>query len=91
VDDDGWYLTLAAFVAGDLTEKALLKSAEEGETTRVNEKKCEAYFYAGMKSLLAGKKTAAAKYFQSSVDTAQKNFTEYLSAQAELKRLSDSK
>src|SRR5262249_17964929 len=91
VNDDGWYLALAAFVAGDLTEKALLKSAEEGQATRVNEKKCEAYFYAGMKNLLAGRKTVAANYFQSSIDTAQKNFTEYQSSKAELKRLDEKK
>ena len=48
---------------------------------------CEAWFYAGMKKLLGGDKAAAANYFKKCLATEQKDFTEYLLAEAELKAL----
>jgi lipoprotein NlpI len=45
---------------------------------------CEAWFYAGMKRLVAGDKTAANECFQRCVGTEEKTFVEYDLAKAEL-------
>jgi len=50
---------------------------------------CQAWFYAGMKRLLAGDKTTAIGCFRSCIETKQKNLAEYQFAQAELKTLTD--
>jgi lipoprotein NlpI len=52
---------------------------------------CQAWFYAGMKRLLAGDKTTAVGCFKSCIETKQKNVTEYQLAQAELKTLTQSR
>lgn len=48
---------------------------------------CEAWYYAGMKRLLAGDKKTAADYLNKCLGTREKNFDEYILAQAELKSL----
>ena len=50
---------------------------------------CHAWFYAGMKKLLAGDKKAAADYFRKCLATDQKTLTEYEMASTELKALGE--
>jgi lipoprotein NlpI len=48
---------------------------------------CEAWFYIGMKHLLAGDKADARESFNKCIATGQSTFVEYAFAQAELKAL----
>jgi lipoprotein NlpI len=48
---------------------------------------CEAYFYSGSKNLFAGDIQMAIDLFKKCIDTDHKDFTEYVSALAELKIL----
>jgi lipoprotein NlpI len=48
---------------------------------------CDAYYYAGEHSLLGGKKTEAADFFQKALDTGGIGASEYQMARAELNRL----
>jgi HEAT repeat protein len=82
-----WALNVGRFLAGQMTEVDFIAAAADpnGQTDR--EQHCEAWFYAGMKRLLAGDKTTAADYFQKCRATDVKSFEEYDSAGAELKFL----
>jgi len=80
---------LLPFLTGDLPEadfllrtKALSDDAEE-QTRHV----CAADYYAGMKRLLAGDRTAAEDFFQKCLATGDKHQINHASARAELHTL----
>jgi lipoprotein NlpI len=74
-------------LAGQVTEADFLKAATSVDKAKDAEQHCEAYYFAGTKRLLDGDKATAQDYFEKCVATGVKNFTEYQSAVAELKRL----
>jgi HEAT repeat protein len=82
-----WPSTVGRFLAGQLSEGDLLKAADNPNERTRREQLCEAWFYAGMKRLIAGETTAAAGDFQKCLGTGVTNFQEYASAGAELKSL----
>jgi lipoprotein NlpI len=82
---DDWVSTVGEFLLGRTTEEKLFAVASM-DAEKENGQKCEAWFYAGMKKLLAGDKTAS-EYFRRTMATEQKDFAEYQFAEAELKAL----
>jgi tetratricopeptide (TPR) repeat protein len=86
--EDSWPRALGSFLTGAMTEEALdeLALAPEDDIERT-ERSCEADFYIGMRRLAAGDRSTARLRFQSCISTELKNFTEYILAEAELKRL----
>ena len=80
-----WRLQVGRFLAGQLPEQKFLQSAANPDTKTDHEQHCEAWFYAGMKHLLAGDQATATSDFQKCVDTGVTGFEEYQSAAAELK------
>ena len=81
-----WVSTVGGFLLGTITEEKLFAAAASPDAKKESAQKCEAWFFAGMKKLLAGDKTAAAEYFRKSM-AERKTFTEYQLAAAELKAL----
>jgi lipoprotein NlpI len=86
-DSNPWALNLVKFLAGDITEEDLFKAIVLGDADKVSERRCEAYFYAGSVRLINGDRKTAVEYFQKTLSTNIRTFTEYRSAIAELKRL----
>ncbi|MDB6028992.1 MAG: Tetratricopeptide 1 repeat-containing protein [Verrucomicrobiales bacterium] len=82
-----WATKVGQFLAGQLAEPDFLKAASNPQKQVETGQKCEAFFYAGMKRLIAGDKPKATEYFQNCLATGQKDFTEYASAEVELKSL----
>jgi lipoprotein NlpI len=90
-NDDGreWQLCVGRFLAGDLTETNFFSQASEtaARPTDVPGQQCEADYYAGMKRLLDGDKSAAIDLLGKCVASGQDNYSEYFSAKAELAEL----
>jgi lipoprotein NlpI len=84
---EDWPSQVGHFLAGQLSEAGFLKAAKNRNARTNEEQHCEAWFYAGMKRLIAHDQTTAAVYFQNCLDTGVDNFEEYASAEAELKFL----
>ncbi len=83
----GWIKTIGLFVADRLDEKALLAAAEKKNVVPALNQQCEAFYYIGMKRLFNGDKAGARDFFQKSVATGVREYTEYQFAAAELARL----
>ncbi len=83
----GWTKTLGKFVAGDVSESALLLASRKRGDEPADGQRCEAYFFIGFMHLLHGDKSGAGEYFKKCVDTGQKDYFEYQFAKGELKRL----
>jgi lipoprotein NlpI len=77
-----WPSTIADFLLGKVDEAALLKGAGNSGAQQ-----CEAWYFAGVVRLTAGRKAEAAECFRKSVATELKSFTEYRLARGELMRL----
>ena len=84
---NAWYSNVASFLLGRASEVELLAVAKIPDSLSKTGHLCEAWFYIGMKKLLAGDKTGAEGCFQASVATNQQEYTEYHFAEAELKAL----
>ena len=84
---DDWQAQIGRFLAGQLTEAEFLKAAESMDKQKHAEQHCEAWFYAGTVRLVAGDKATAKEHFENCLATGENEFTEYTSAEAELKRL----
>lgn len=83
-----WTSIVGDFLLGRMPEVGFLKAAENSDAKTTLEQRCEAFYYAGSQRLLKGGETVkAAKYFQASLDTGVKRFTEYGSARIELNLL----
>jgi tetratricopeptide (TPR) repeat protein len=78
---------IAAFLLGHIREKELIANAASPDQTREPGQYCKAWYFAGIKRLLAGDKTVAATDFQKCVATNQNTFCEYIFAKAELQTL----
>jgi lipoprotein NlpI len=84
-----WETSIAHFLAGDLDEQEFFSQAttRARRPTDISTQLCEAYYYIGMKHLLAGDKTTARENFQKCLDKKEDNESEYRSARAELNAL----
>jgi tetratricopeptide (TPR) repeat protein len=84
-----WVSKVAGHLIGNVTEADLFAAAASPDAKKDSGQHCEAWFYAGMKKLLAGDKKTAADYFHKCMATEQKTFTEFQLAQSELKALGE--
>jgi lipoprotein NlpI len=84
---DDWASKVGHFLTGQLAEPDFLAAAKNADPKTEAGQLCEAYFYAGSKHLFASDKATAMDYFQKSIATDKKGYTEYKSAVAELKFL----
>lgn len=87
----GWPKFIAALLLGEMTEDELFALAADGTPQHVRESQCEAYYYAGMRRLLAGDQAGATRWFEKSVSTRVIEFKEFTWARAELARLAGAK
>jgi tetratricopeptide (TPR) repeat protein len=82
-----WPSPIGRFLAGQITEQELLAAAEDVDSKKDREQKCEAYFYIGSRHLIAGDKARAEDFFEKCVATGIQNFSEYQCAKVELNTL----
>jgi lipoprotein NlpI len=82
-----WAAKPGLFLLDRMDEAALLAAAADPNAEKQLGQQCEAWYYAGMKRLLAGDKPAAAERFRKCLATEKRTFVEYQAAQAELKAL----
>jgi lipoprotein NlpI len=82
-----WTGQLMARLLGRIDEQTLLISAKSPDPKIDAGQRCEAWFYSGMKHLLAKETPAATECFQKSLATGKVTFVEYALAIAELKTL----
>jgi tetratricopeptide (TPR) repeat protein len=78
---------IAAFLLGHSQESELIANAASPDPTREPGQYCRVWYFAGMKRLLGGDTTTAIAYFQKCLATQQKDYCEYIFAQAELQAL----
>ena len=84
---DDWASEIAYFLLDKINQADFLAAAASPDTERQRDQQCDVWFYAGMKRLLAGDKTAAIDYFQKALATGAKTENEYDFAGSELKAL----
>jgi tetratricopeptide (TPR) repeat protein len=77
----------AGYLLGRVSETDYLSASDSPDANLQKGQQCEAWYYIGMKRLLSGDKAGAAAAFQTAVATGQKDYCEYVLAQAELKVL----
>lgn len=83
----GWTKTVGRFLGGLQPEAEFLTTAERGKTAARTWPPCEAYYFAGMKALLAGDVSRARGLFEKSVATKETTRAVFMLARAELARL----
>jgi tetratricopeptide (TPR) repeat protein len=81
-----WHRALGEFVLGNKGEAALFAWADAGQGKVRTDRRCEAFYYAGMMRLLKGDEPGARNMFTQCVDTGLWDFYEYTFAQVELAR-----
>jgi len=86
-----WVTGIAEFLLNKIVEADFVAAANSLDTEKDRGQHCEAWYYSGMKRLLAGDKKTAANYFRKCLATRESNFDEYIFAQAELKRIGPTK
>ena len=84
---DDWTLKITAFLLGKTNESEFVAAAVTPDARKDRGQRCDAWFFAGMKRLLAGDKSAAVDCFRKCLATEAKDWVEYHFAQAELKSL----
>ncbi|MGB8352975.1 MAG: tetratricopeptide repeat protein [Chthoniobacteraceae bacterium] len=84
---EDWRLMIGRFLADQMPEADFLNAANDAKAEKSKQKQCEAWFYAGMKHLIAGDKATAQDDFKKCIATDETLYLEYASAQANLKFL----
>jgi tetratricopeptide (TPR) repeat protein len=89
IQGDAWYwpATIAAFLLDQMNESDFMKAATSADAKKDAIQHCQAWYYAGIKHLLAGDKSTAADDFRKSLATNQKDESAYFFAQAEQKAI----
>jgi lipoprotein NlpI len=93
-NSDDWVRTISKYYLGidNLNEQAVLAKARNGKDGKeVGERLCEAYYYLGVKRLVAGNRKGAVEYFTLSVETDVKSFQEYNASKAMLTLMKEGK
>lgn len=85
-----WVGKVGAFLLGQMKEEDLFKAALTPGEEEVSEQTCEAWYYSGMKLLLAGEKEEAIAHFQKCVAQQKIFFLEYLLSEGKLRNLAPS-
>ena len=83
-----WPDLCLAFLAGKISDDALLREAQQGDSMEAAQKLCEAYFILAQVALAGGNKSKGVDFLESCIDTGITGFIEFRLARIELKRLS---
>lgn len=83
-----WTDLCLAFLAGKISEDALLGEAQQGDSMEAAQKLCEAYFILAQVALAEGKHSKGVDLLESCIDTGITGFVEFRLARMELRRLS---
>jgi tetratricopeptide (TPR) repeat protein len=86
-DPEGLPSRIASFLLGHITETDLLTAASSPDMKKDQGQHCEVWYFDGVRKLLAGDKAGAIDCFRRCTDTGQKDFCEYILAQAQLQAL----
>jgi tetratricopeptide (TPR) repeat protein len=84
---DDWPSKVGHYLTDKLAEPDFLAAANNADPQTEAGQLCEAYYYAGSKHLFARDNATATNYFNKSIATDKKDYTEYSSALAELRFL----
>jgi lipoprotein NlpI len=87
--DRDWPRPIGHYLLGEISEDELMKLAGVGSTEAVKQQICQANYYVGMKHFLNGDPIGAKPFLQKSIDTDEKENTEYQCAKSTLGRLAD--
>ena len=81
-----WSLNVGNFLAGNFSEEQFIQIAKDSARNRFEQQEqlCEANYYVGMEHLLSGHPAEAVNFFRQCLATSEKDFREYVSANAEL-------
>jgi lipoprotein NlpI len=82
-----WTVAIGLYLIGSLPEKTFLKFRDLPNSKKQSEISCVMSYYVGIKRLIMGDKVGAADFFQECLSTGETSFSEYYSADAELKAL----
>lgn len=82
-----WSEAVGFFLVGEFSEKSFLACAKSSDEKTQIWWRCRSDYYAGMKHLISGDKIGAMDFFQQCLHTKETNFSEFISAKAELKAL----
>jgi lipoprotein NlpI len=82
-----WISKIAGYLLDKVPEADFFTAAKSANERKDIQQLCQAWFYVGMKKLLAGDRIAAGKCFGKSVSTGEKSLFEYPLAESELKAL----
>ena len=86
-NDNDWAAKIGNYLLGRGTEADLFAAAAAPDTNKDAGQHCEAWFYSGIKRLIAEDKAGASENFRQCVATGQRTFVESRFARAELRRL----
>lgn len=82
-----WTRAVGAFLLGDIEESTLLAATAKGDADDLKDRQCEAWYYAAIAKLAAGKKEEAIERFRKCVATGAEDNFEMEFAKADLKAL----
>ena len=88
IDKTKWPAPIIDLLAGVKDAAAVSKAARNGDQKKLREQMCVAAFFVGEWHLLQGHRSEARALLERAEHDCPKNFLEYVSASAELKRLS---
>jgi lipoprotein NlpI len=87
IDMAVWPAPVIQLFMGQLTPAALLAAADDPDSTRKNEKECDAIFFSGEFSLMKGLNDDAVRLFRQAANDCPRGFSTGRAAGAELKAL----
>jgi lipoprotein NlpI len=82
-----WPGIIVQLYLGAVNAESVLSAAKNPDPNKEKQQLCEAYFYLGELSLIAGNRAAAILFFQNTLKTGITNYIEYTGAKQELIRL----
>jgi lipoprotein NlpI len=80
-----WISKICEFLLDKISEADLFAAADSTDPKKERTQHCEAWYFSGMKYLLAGDKKTAANYFTKCSATQDPNSDAYTLAESELK------
>ncbi len=82
-----WEVTISRFLLDQIKEMDFFAAAASSNAHEESCRRCDAYYYVGMKHLLNGDKAKAADFFRQCLATKKNVRMQYCCAAAELKKL----
>ncbi len=89
VAPDDWVAHIGRYLLGNITGPDLFAAAVVPDAKKTSGQHCEAWYYTGMKNLLAGGRQTAADDFRKCIATGENDYVEYGMARSELKALGE--